>query len=146
MFNIRFHIGSQSRIGLSSSCCHEWYPANHIKRGGFVSVWRKSRWEFCDRIPYARRFRGCEPSSEASPAWFLLSDLPSSPADLSSRSCTRYACLDRLESQWRLIKRTSGLHPKNVYILMLDGYPIQDDYCEKSGDERITLPLSLLFL
>lgn len=78
-FNIRFHAGLHPEWAFRRrlSCRHEWCPASHIKRDdGFVFVRRKSRREFRDGIPHARRFRGYEPSTEAPPTWFLLSDPP----------------------------------------------------------------------
>jgi len=98
MFNIRFHAGSRRErapfVGDGLTVMNDARPAiSNATTALFpsgVNPVGNSAMEYRTR----KDSEDVRPANEASPAWFLLSDLLSSPADLPSRSC--YTCLGRL--------------------------------------------------
>jgi len=124
MFNIRFHAGSRRErapfVGDGLTVMNDARPAiSNATTALFpsgVNPVGNSAMEYRTR----KDSEDVRPANEASPAWFLLSDLLPSPADLPSRSC--YTCLGRLGETITPTthKAHGGITSEEIYILTLD--------------------------
>lgn len=129
MFNIRFHAGSRIENGPFVGGC-PGRPA--VMNDARPAISNATTALFPSGVNpagnSATEYRTREDSEAASPATkllrrgFLLSDLPSSPAGLPSRSCTRYACLGCLGETITPTthKARAGIASEEIYIPTLD--------------------------